>query len=606
MDNKIGKFIASLRKEKGLTQQELGDKLFVTDKAVSKWERGLSFPDIGLLEKLADELDVDVSEIIYAQKGKKEEIDISKEVQKALDKIEEENNKKRRQQIIKFTRYIVCFVSIIVLSVILFIIRNNYYYPSKIKIGDNHYELGNFGKYDLQKNGLDEFIKIIEKTENQNKYNTNISYINFYLDKHANIENAKISINYFDDNYKYVGLGQYVYENKKLNYYFEGVDDCKTTLECDANNKLVIEYSKSLNAKYLTNIFKNIPFKEQIKLSNLKYYNVSLLHNATVNEKTSVFDIRDNKKVKAISFPDYNAGRGGSVDEGIYSMIVLSDGTSAIAPESYRYVFDNVDGDVKKLDFSMETDYYINAKGELLFTRDYGKTWIETDTTSSQIKETLKFYGAISLKNGSWFISKNDLIPIAYFYGENPKLRISNDNGKSWYDKEFKLFNSDFTKDITRRVVGFTNQNFGYVALGTDWSMGSGEEKKAFITNNGGVDWKKIELPENCSSKTLIDYIMYDSKTGVLFLNNSEQNEFPLMYITKNGGSNWKHVDYSGSVKNNISYVSNIDNIEKENNKYVLILSQGDSSTSKIKIESFDLEKWEYNSKFTSNIHTVG
>ena len=40
-NNKIGQYIASLRKEKKLTQQQLGDKLFVTDKAVSKWERGL-------------------------------------------------------------------------------------------------------------------------------------------------------------------------------------------------------------------------------------------------------------------------------------------------------------------------------------------------------------------------------------------------------------------------------------------------------------------------------------------------------------------------------------------------------------------------------------
>lgn len=41
-NNKIGKNIASLRKTKKLTQQQLGDKLFVTDKAVSKWERGVS------------------------------------------------------------------------------------------------------------------------------------------------------------------------------------------------------------------------------------------------------------------------------------------------------------------------------------------------------------------------------------------------------------------------------------------------------------------------------------------------------------------------------------------------------------------------------------
>ena len=59
-NNKIGKFIASVRKEKNLTQQELGNKLFVTDKAVSKWERGLSLPDITILEKLAKELDTDI------------------------------------------------------------------------------------------------------------------------------------------------------------------------------------------------------------------------------------------------------------------------------------------------------------------------------------------------------------------------------------------------------------------------------------------------------------------------------------------------------------------------------------------------------------------
>lgn len=605
-NNKIGKFIASLRKERGMTQQELGDRLFVTDKAVSKWERGLSFPDIALLKKLARELDVEVSEIIYAKKGNKEEIDINEEVQKAIKNIENENNRKEKQKRIRIRKYIIIFVFVVATLNLLLTIRYNYYHPSKIKIGDNHYELGNFGKYNLEKKGLDEFIQIMDKTDNKGEYNTNISYIDFYLDKQGNVKDAKISINYFDQDYKYVGLGQYIYKDRKLNYYFEKTEDCKSVLDCDANKKIVIDYSKSLNIKYLTNIFKNIPFKEQIRLSNLKYYNVSLLHNSTINEKTSVFDIRDNKKVKAISFSDYKAGLSGSIDGGIYSMIILSDGTSTVAPETYKYVFDNVDGDVKKVDFSMETDYYINAKSELLFTRDYGKSWIKADSTPSQIKDTLSFYRDISLKNGSWFISKNDLIPIAYFYGENPKLKISNDNGKSWYEREFKLFDDDFSKSITKRIVGFTNQNFGYVALGTDWSMGSGEQKKAFITKNGGIDWKPIDLPENCSSKTLIDYIMYDSKIAILFLNNNKQNEFPLMYITKNGGSNWKKVDYLNSVKNNISYLSNIDNIQKENGSYVLTLSQGDSSTSKIKIESSNLEKWDFNSKFTSNIHTVG
>ena len=107
-DNKIGKFIAFKRKEKGLTQQELGDKLYVTDKAVSKWERGISFPDITLLKKLAKELDVSVEDILEGQSVSKK-IDIEskiKEVQISIDK----SNKRKRKKLI---------ISIVVLSVIL-------------------------------------------------------------------------------------------------------------------------------------------------------------------------------------------------------------------------------------------------------------------------------------------------------------------------------------------------------------------------------------------------------------------------------------------------------------------------------------------------------
>lgn len=77
MDNdKIGVFIAKKRLEKGLTQNELGDKLYVTGKAVSKWERGLSLPDISILEKLADILETDIYDILQIEK--KNNVDIEK------------------------------------------------------------------------------------------------------------------------------------------------------------------------------------------------------------------------------------------------------------------------------------------------------------------------------------------------------------------------------------------------------------------------------------------------------------------------------------------------------------------------------------------------
>lgn len=74
MDNGgMGQFIAGLRKEKQLTQKDLADKLHITDKAVSKWERGLSCPDIALLSELAAILDVTVDELLRGERCPAEE-----------------------------------------------------------------------------------------------------------------------------------------------------------------------------------------------------------------------------------------------------------------------------------------------------------------------------------------------------------------------------------------------------------------------------------------------------------------------------------------------------------------------------------------------------
>lgn len=91
-NNKIGKYIASRRKEKNLTQQQLGDKLFVTDKAVSKWERGLSLPDITILEKLALELDTDIYSIL--QVPKKNSINLEEILHEERIKIKKQIKKK--------------------------------------------------------------------------------------------------------------------------------------------------------------------------------------------------------------------------------------------------------------------------------------------------------------------------------------------------------------------------------------------------------------------------------------------------------------------------------------------------------------------------------
>ncbi len=65
MSNKTtGELISSLRHEKGFTQKELAEKLNVTDKAVSKWERDVSLPDINTIPKLAEILGISIEELI--------------------------------------------------------------------------------------------------------------------------------------------------------------------------------------------------------------------------------------------------------------------------------------------------------------------------------------------------------------------------------------------------------------------------------------------------------------------------------------------------------------------------------------------------------------
>lgn len=69
--NKISNFIKTKRKELGITQDELAEKLFVTEKAISRWETGRGTPDISLLLPLSKELNIDVSELLNGEENKK-------------------------------------------------------------------------------------------------------------------------------------------------------------------------------------------------------------------------------------------------------------------------------------------------------------------------------------------------------------------------------------------------------------------------------------------------------------------------------------------------------------------------------------------------------
>lgn len=112
---KIGDFISKKRKEKNLTQKELAFKIGVTDKAVSKWERGLGCPDVSILEMLASVLNVTILEILKGRIIENEIIPVTEvnDYIKDTVKISNDEINKKSKEVFK---QILSIVIIVILS----------------------------------------------------------------------------------------------------------------------------------------------------------------------------------------------------------------------------------------------------------------------------------------------------------------------------------------------------------------------------------------------------------------------------------------------------------------------------------------------------------
>ncbi len=157
MDTVItGRFISELRKEKGLTQVELAEKLNVTDKAVSKWETGRSAPDVSLLIPLSEILEVTVTEILKGER-------ISTEVlPEASNEVIVKAIKEKKQISKKFL-----LIAGIIISVLILITASGlaYHYYSSVSIDDTAAILEQSEKYAMVLDEVEEEMKIIKKAK---------------------------------------------------------------------------------------------------------------------------------------------------------------------------------------------------------------------------------------------------------------------------------------------------------------------------------------------------------------------------------------------------------------------------------------------------------
>ena len=90
----VGRFISELRKENNMTQQELADKLCVTDRAVSHWENGRRLPDISLLKIMSELFNVSITEILNGHRMNIKELENQKEL---IDKLIDYENYKESE-----------------------------------------------------------------------------------------------------------------------------------------------------------------------------------------------------------------------------------------------------------------------------------------------------------------------------------------------------------------------------------------------------------------------------------------------------------------------------------------------------------------------------
>lgn len=490
---------------------------------------------------------------------------------------------------------IIFVVSLILIAVGFIKINQMSYYPKAIVEGENKYKLG---AYDLEKSGLSEFQKFIKISESMPKIYT-VAYFKAVVDEKGSIQSFTLSLDVFDDNKKYVGLAGYTYASDKLTY----------SAPKKTSNMLVHTLNPNSTVNYLDEQLRKIPLKQQIKASNLKHYVLCFQPYTQIESGTPILDGRNNTPFPVLTREEYNNGKGGVSDGKTNVVFRLYDGTSIATGQQYLYVFEPLEKETATGNqlSHMECDYYIN-QGTLKITRDYGESWIDAGITKEELGSTMKFYrNNLAIPPQSIYISSDKTMPVAYFYGKNPKLKILPNNTNVWKTMDFPTA-EDFGREITKRAVGFVTPDFGYAALGTDWSMGGGENKMCYFTSDGGVTWDEKSLPMQGTSNMLIDLCMANEKEGAVSLVAGMDADFPMIYVTADTANEWTQIELPFSdMPEEVQYLADIESFEYSDGTYTLTLGQEDDGTNKAVFTSGNLVSgWKFSKAYQASVHTVG
>lgn len=244
----IGKFISKKRKEKGFTQKELAEKIGVTDKAVSKWERGLGCPDVSILELLANQLDVSILEIL---KGRMIENEVIK-LTEANDYVKESLNYSKvqtKEKLKIILSKLICFF-IILIGTILIILNIFHYFYLNYQY-DNIFNSTIF-QSDIEK--IEKNIKIIKNHQgiyNDEDYNIILSSLN---DSFFRMKNSFLSKS---NQIKKMTLNDLYVMDKKFGPDFAIINSLKVYKILEKYNKNIKNYETLYEKTFTAMIYLN-------------------------------------------------------------------------------------------------------------------------------------------------------------------------------------------------------------------------------------------------------------------------------------------------------------------------------------------------------------
>ena len=246
---KIGKFIFELRKEKKMTQQELADKIGVTDRAISKWENGRGMPDNSLIKPLCEILDITLNELISGEKIDK------KEYQKKSDENIFKTIKYTNKKTNFFKKFLICLISVFLILILMFIIDVR-------KMNQNEEVVFSTWGFDYFPaiNLNDEEIEIavrnylIEKGDNESKHydgeKTFVSMRVFLLDEVTKDDHYNF--------YAWVLEGKYYLENNEIKESSASSIPYKFVIKKKDGKFIVVDYKIPRDGSYYPKDIKNI------------------------------------------------------------------------------------------------------------------------------------------------------------------------------------------------------------------------------------------------------------------------------------------------------------------------------------------------------------